>query len=218
MRPTAYNRAYPASCLRHFAQIQPACGWISVTLGTLSAIAEKESGTMKMGKRIRVLSILFSFLNFAIIYSLPLANASVAKEFAVHKEFDALNTNYISHEHYFTVKNVSFLFERLPETIRTKYGPGTRRALISDIKTEEMNKPLRTIGYAIKVGIAVLLAILCLVSGVWLLFNIPEIISNLRHKLSIDRGNLFLAIIAIICMSMYVVIGQLASRRPPESL
>jgi len=39
--PTAYNRAYLTSCLRHSAQIQPN-GWTSDTLGTLSAIADIE--------------------------------------------------------------------------------------------------------------------------------------------------------------------------------
>jgi len=37
-KATANNRAYLASCLRHFAQIQP-YGWTSDTLGTLDEIA-----------------------------------------------------------------------------------------------------------------------------------------------------------------------------------
>ena len=38
MGATSYNRAYLASCLWHFAQIQPD-GWTSDTLRTLSEIA-----------------------------------------------------------------------------------------------------------------------------------------------------------------------------------
>ena len=38
--PTAYSRAYLASCLRYFAKIQP-CGWTSDMLRTCHALVLK---------------------------------------------------------------------------------------------------------------------------------------------------------------------------------
>ena len=45
---TAYNRAYLAMCLRHYAQIQQS--WTSDTLGTLAAIVSKRIKRQKIIK------------------------------------------------------------------------------------------------------------------------------------------------------------------------